>query len=179
MQPPPQPPAQPPQRPAPPIEYEEYVALSAAAKVWGATGMAGYYRIDMQAWEALQALWEPRIAHNPQLSQGHAARVDQEARRIQSGGQARPIGTLQYQNFERQAEQAGAAIGSAAVAGLSALGSAFGSVAGPTVGARVTVQWSDGQRYPGTIAQIAQGQYLVTMQNGQQHWIPSQFVVLA
>lgn len=179
MQQPPQPPA----RPPPPISYEEYVALCAAEKVWGASGMAGYYRLVPGVWESLKALWEPRIAHNPQQFGSHNGLVEHEARRLQGGGAPRPIGTLQYQSFERQAEQVGSAIGSGVLQGVSALGSALDGlgkqVTGPTVGSRVMVQWSDGNRYPGVVAAVAQGQIQVTMQNGQQHWIPSQYVTPA
>jgi hypothetical protein len=38
------------------------------------------------------------------------------------------------------------------------------------------VQWSDGQKYPGTVAQVGQGQFFVTMQNGQQLWVQANYV---
>lgn len=36
--------------------------------------------------------------------------------------------------------------------------------------------WSDGQRYPATVAQAAPGQYLCAFPNGQQHWVAAQWV---
>ena len=140
--------------------------------------MAGYYRIDLGTWQAIQGLWQPRIDHNPQQFGGHPGLVDREAQRLQAGGPARQIPTLQYQNLERGAEQ----VGSALLGGLSALGNALDSAANKAllnVGSRVMVQWSDGNRYPGTIALVGQGQYQVTMQNGQQVWVPAQFVSVA
>jgi hypothetical protein len=87
------------------------------------------------------------------------------------------------QQFERDAEKVGNAIGSAASAGFSVLGNAFGglgkSLSTIAVGARVLVTWTDGNRYPGTVAQVAQGQYLVTMGDGQQHWIGAGYVTVA
>jgi hypothetical protein len=74
------------------------------------------------------------------------------------------------------------AVGNAVSAGLNALGNAFNSMAAPTtpqVGSRVLVAWSDGNRYPGTVAQLAQGHYLVTMGDGQQHWVPEAYVSMA
>jgi hypothetical protein len=82
--------------------------------------------------------------------------------------------------FERQAAQVGQEIGKGVAAGIGALGAAFQSfgksVTAPSVGSRVVVTWSDGNRYPGTVMQVAQGQYLVQMGDGQQHWIPAAYV---
>jgi hypothetical protein len=43
-------------------------------------------------------------------------------------------------------------------------------------GSRVLVVASDGNRYPATIAQAAQGQYLCTMPDGNSYWFPQQSV---
>ena len=86
------------------------------------------------------------------------------------------------QQFERDAAKVGNAIGNAASAGFSALGNAFGGLAKPStiaVGPRVLVTWTDGNRYPGTVAQVAQGQYLITRGDGQQHWIGAGYVTVA
>jgi hypothetical protein len=45
-------------------------------------------------------------------------------------------------------------------------------------GGRVSVQWADGNRYPGLVRKLAQGQVLVAFPNGEQ-WIPVQFVAMA
>jgi hypothetical protein len=50
------------------------------------------------------------------------------------------------------------------------------ALAGLTPGSRVMVTWSDGQRYPATVMQVAQGQVLVAMTDGRQMWMPSQYV---
>jgi hypothetical protein len=46
-------------------------------------------------------------------------------------------------------------------------------------GARVLVQWSDGQRYPATVVQVAPGQCLVALHGGQQQWVASSNVCSA
>ena len=46
-------------------------------------------------------------------------------------------------------------------------------------GTRVLVVAQDGNRYPATIAQAAQGQYLCTMPDGQSYWFPQQSVSAA
>lgn len=162
---------QPPPRPIPQVTFDEYVGMSGAAKAWGPERMCAYYRIDGGTWQAVQAAWHPNVAANPHFP----AMVDQEAARLSMGGQPRVVSSLTLQDLGRGAEQVGNALG-------SAFGGLFGGVAKaiapPTVGTHVMVQWTDGQKYPGTVAQVAQGQYLVTMGNGQQHWVPEAFVTL-
>ena len=49
-------------------------------------------------------------------------------------------------------------------------GAAFG------IGARVLVQWADGNRYPATVMQAAQGQCLVAFPDGRQQWVEVQYL---
>ena len=46
-------------------------------------------------------------------------------------------------------------------------------------GSRVTVTWSNGGRYPGTVQQVAGTQCLVVFPDGQQHWVEMQYVAPA
>jgi hypothetical protein len=79
-----------------------------------------------------------------------------------------------------QANQFGAQVGGAFNAFGSALGSFVdGAVGSLSVGARVLVQWSDGQRYPGTVMQSQQGQVQVAFPDGRQVWVPQAYVSLA
>lgn len=43
-------------------------------------------------------------------------------------------------------------------------------------GTPVLVAWSDGNRYPATVVQAANGQYLCAFPDGQQHWIGAAYV---
>jgi len=43
-------------------------------------------------------------------------------------------------------------------------------------GALVLVHWADGNRYPGTVLQVAGTQLLVSFPNGQQHWVDMKYV---
>jgi hypothetical protein len=38
------------------------------------------------------------------------------------------------------------------------------------------VHWADGNRYPGTVLQVAGTQLLVSFPNGQQHWVDLKYV---
>ena len=46
-------------------------------------------------------------------------------------------------------------------------------------GSRVTVTWSNGGRYPGTVQQVSGTQCLVMFPDGQQHWVEMQYVAPA
>lgn len=154
------------------VSFEDYVAMCGAAKALGLGAMLARYGVDMNAWTQISGNWNAAIAGAPMQYASYGVMVEQEAARVAAGGPLRPLGTAQHANFD----QAANALGNAAVAGLGALGSAFSAlgreVAGITVGTQVLVAWSDGQRYPGTVVQVAPGQYLVAMANGQQHWVP-------
>jgi hypothetical protein len=160
------------QRPSPPqVTFDEYVGMCGAAKAWGVERMCGYYRIEPRAWPALVSAWNATTASNAHFP----ALVDQEAARLQMGGQARFVASLSYRELEHGAAQVGSALDNlfgGAFAGIAK------AVAPPGPGTAVMVLWSDGQRYPGTVAQVGQGQYLVTMASGQQHWVAAQFVTL-
>ncbi len=79
-----------------------------------------------------------------------------------------------------QANQFGAQVGSAFNAFGSALGSFVdGAVGSFSVGARVLVTWSDGNRYPGTVMQAQQGQVQVAFPDGRQVWVPQAYVSLS
>ena len=44
------------------------------------------------------------------------------------------------------------------------------------VGRAVLVQWSDGNRYPGTIMQVTATHAQVVFQNGQSQWIETRYL---
>jgi hypothetical protein len=50
------------------------------------------------------------------------------------------------------------------------------AAADPAPGARVLVQWSDGNRYPAVVQQAAAGQCLVAFPNGQTQWVPAAYL---
>jgi hypothetical protein len=72
---------------------------------------------------------------------------------------------------------AGAQMGNAFNAFSNALGSFVdGAVGAFSVGARVMVQWSDGRRYPGTVAAVQAGQLEVAFPDGRRVWVPQGYV---
>lgn len=177
--------------------WEDYVSISGCAKAWGLPRALEHYKIDMNRWTQIAMHWNGQMAANMPAYASWGPRVEQEGARIAAGGPPRPLGAApapgvaptpqqqqqQQQNFDRQAAAAANEVGKAAVLGFNALGDAFSSlgkaVSTFAVGTRVMVTWSDGNRYPGTIAAVGQNQYLVAMSNGQQHWIPSNYVAMS
>ncbi len=155
--------------------FEDYVAMCGAAKALGLQVMLQRYNLDMNTWTQISGGWNQAIARAPMQYGNYGVMVEQEAARIAAGGPLRPLGVAPtpQQNFD----QAASAFGNAAVAGFNAFGSALDAigreVAPINVGSQVMVAWSDGNRYPGTVVQIAPGQYMVRMTNGQQHWVPA------
>jgi hypothetical protein len=43
-------------------------------------------------------------------------------------------------------------------------------------GSSVLVQWSDGNRYPGTVRNIEGGRTLIAFPNGREEWVPSEYL---
>lgn len=234
------------------VSFEDFVAMSGAAKAMGLEKMCAHYNIDLAKWTQISGGWTQAMGREMHKYASYGVMVEQEAARIQAGGAPRPVTSgggsaaamaptqiappggyaapapgyaqpaqpayappaqpaqpgyaapqappgyppaqpgqpyppqpgqaynQQAQNFDQQASKAVNAVGDAAVAGMNALDSAFGSfaksISGPTIGGRVLVQWSDGNRYPATVVQIAQGQICVAMQDGRQMWVPQQYV---
>ncbi len=88
-------------------------------------------------------------------------------------------GYPQQPAYNQQAQQFGNQVGSAFSAFGSALGGMVNSVVGTfTHGQAVMVQWSDGQRYPGTVIMQQSGQVQVAFPDGRQVWVPQHVVVI-
>jgi hypothetical protein len=155
------------------VSYEDYVAMSAFTAVWGEQQMLAYYKLAPPHFTQIAQHWGSIIPTNPQYA-GYAAHVQQEQARLQGGGVPRPIALgppQQQQPPPNDFDQLGKA--------FDAFGSAIGSlVVGISVGARVLVTWTDGNRYPGTVTAVNGSQIAVAFQNGQQHWVPSNAITL-
>lgn len=101
----------------------------------------------------------PPYAHHPYAQQPYARQQQQQA----------------YNH--RGAQDFGAQVGSA----FASLGSALGSlvdqaVVGYSIGARVMVTWSDGNRYPGNVVRVHGNQVEVAFPDGRHVWVPMAFV---
>ncbi len=175
------------------LSFEDYVALSAEALLEGLSAMLKRRGLSAARYSQLVYYWNSTMVRESQRLQSYSMMVDQEWQRLSRGGAPREIKFESTQaavppqpsnaagaDFDKKAEQAAHAVGSAFVAGVSALGSAldsFGkSMTKPKIGSHVKVAWSDGNYYPGTVVQVGQGQFLVAMSDGKQHWVPESYV---
>lgn len=152
-------------------------AMPGAVPPGYAGAAAGYPQ--PQAWPG-QAAAHPGYGAQP----GHAPQpgyaqpgYPQQPGHAPQPGYAQP-GYPQQPAYNQQAQQFGHQVGGA----LSAFGSALGGVVSSVVGTfqhgqHVMVQWSDGQRYPGTVIMQQSGQVQVGFPDGRQVWVPQHVVV--
>lgn len=164
----------------PDVPPEDFVVMLGEALMWGLPAMVQRRGIDALAWARISFRSRAALAAEPGRLAASLALAGQIAERRLSGA-VPPAGTKEPDRaFEQDASVAAKAVGKAVVSGFDAFGSALDSVGkslfGPGVGKPVVVQWSDGKQYPGTVAQVGKGQYLVTMGDGSQRWVPEAFV---
>lgn len=93
----------------------------------------------------------------------HAAMQAQAAAANQGAWMAQAAGVMNRPEVQAAVQLAG---GMNAAAGGSAL----------IVGRAVLVQWSDGNRYPATISQVADGQSQVVFGDGRNMWVQNQYL---
>src|SRR5581483_7472621 len=139
----------------------------------GEAAMLAHYRIAPQHWMHIAQTWGAQIAQNPQFSQ-YASHVQAEQARLRAGGAPKPVMLAPPpNNYNQQAADFGNELGKA----FDAFGSfVAGAVASFSVGSRVTVLWTDGNRYPATVTAAQGAQVCVAFPNGQQHWVPQSAV---
>lgn len=162
--------------PPPDVPPEDFATMLGEALIGGLPSMGQARRIDPLTWSRISFRGRAAAANEPGRLAALLAVAGQIAeRRLSGAAKAPPTKT-----FEQDASTAAKAVGKAVLSGLDAFGSAIDSVGKSllthNVGAAVIVTWSDGKKYPGTVAQIGKGQYYVTMADGSQHWIPEAFV---
>lgn len=77
------------------VSFEDFVALSAAAKAWGMDRMLATYGLDSAAWTQIAGKWTgQRIPQNMHAYSGYGLMVEQEAARLAGGGQQRAVSIL-------------------------------------------------------------------------------------
>ncbi|MEO7093956.1 MAG: hypothetical protein ABI175_11945 [Polyangiales bacterium] len=153
--------------------YEDFVNMSAAIKAMTFNGMMGVYGVTQGQWTQIAGTWGNTISQNMMQYMNHSNLIEQECQRLRSGGQPKPATSINTgapaAQQQQQAPQQQAA---------PQYGAPPAPAGGIGPGAMVTVQWSDGNRYPGAVTQSQQGQCLVAFPDGRQVWVPEQYVAL-
>jgi hypothetical protein len=169
--------------PPPDVPPEDFAAMLGEALLGGLPVMGQRRGVSPLAWSRISYRHRSALAAEPaRLSSVLALAMSIAERRLSGAvpAGAPATGSPKDRAFEQDASVAAKAVGKAVVSGLDAFGSALDavgkSIMGSKAGDRILVHWSDGNRYPGTVAQVGKGQYLVTMADGSQHWIPEAFV---
>lgn len=182
--------------------YEDFVAVSAAIKVFGYEVALKACKVSSSDWTEVSGHWTRIMGEQMMQYAGHPNVLAQEEARLRAGGAPKEP------KIERRAEQAapaGAATTLPSAQGLPAhpmamamanpayaqamaaqqqvmqnpIGFGFAQAAaflggGVAPGAQVVVTHpADGQRYPGRVLSTAPQQTLVQFPNGAQQWVPS------
>jgi len=171
---------------------EDFVAMSAVLKARGYEGMIATYNITQNQWTQIAGHWNNTIGQalaRVDLRYNHVQpQIEQEAQRILAGGEPKPIsigkaapGVAPAQAPSMQQMTAAAyqpMPAQAAAMGLGGIAQTVGAAMGVGigVGTPVLVQWSDGNKYPGHVVQLAQGQYQVAMGDGRQLWVGEAYI---
>jgi hypothetical protein len=153
-------------RAAPEATFDDYVAMSGAAKAMGIENMWRHYGIDSPMWTQIAMTWNQRIPTDPRYMM-FGMLVEQEGARIASGQPPRQV------SFPRPAPAAPAAAPTPAATPAAAPPAAPGGVA---IGGRVRVKWADGNYYAGEVKRVEDGKYLIGFANGSEHWTSGEWV---
>jgi hypothetical protein len=120
-----------------------------------------------------QVAGQGAVAAQPQPVNAQAAAQQYQNQMMGAAAQANVAAAMAQANAQAAAAYGNVANnvgflgrGALGVMGLGAIASGIGP------GMTVMVTWPDGNRYPGSVVQVANGQVLVTFQNGQQNWVP-------
>lgn len=163
-------------RAAPEATFDDYVAMSGAAKAMGIENMWRHYGIDSPTWTQIAMTWNQRIPTDPRYM-AFGMLVEQEGARIASGQAPRPV------SFPRPAPAAAPAPAAPAPAAPAAAAPAAQQPGGSTpaaggiaVGSRVRVKWNDGNYYAGELKRVEDGKYLIGFANGSETWMSGEWV---
>jgi hypothetical protein len=149
---------------APQATFDDYVAMSGLAKARGVPAMCVHYGIDSGQWTQLAMAWNQKIPTSPSYM-AFGVLVEAEGARIAGRGAPKRVSFAAGGGAAAPQPPQAAPAGPAAAPG-----------GGYAQGVKVLVQWSDGNRYEGTITQVGAGQHQVTFPNGAQHWVPEQYM---
>ncbi len=145
------------------ISYEDFVAVSAAIKVFGFEAAVQASGVSQSEWTEVAVAWNGAMSREMQRFANHPGFIGQEEARLRAGGQPRRV------QVTRGGGGGGAAPAQPAPHPVQPAAAPAGGIA---VGSRVLVAWSDGKQYPGSVQQIAPGQVLVALDGAAPQWVP-------
>lgn len=134
--------------------------------------------LQQQEAQRLQGGGPPRTINVQRTASGQAPAGGAQAYdpMAQMNAQMQAAGANPAAMAQAQAVMAQYGMGGAA-AGMPGMGApAAAPQGGMAPGSQVLVQWSDGNKYPGTVKQSAGGQVEVQFPNGQTVWVQPQFL---
>lgn len=133
--------------------------------------------VTIQKQAGAQTAGQGGVAAQPAPASPQAAAQQYQNQQMAAAVQANVAATMAQANAQAAAAYAGASnnMGMLGRGVMGAMG--YGAIAsGIGPGMTAMVAWSDGNKYPANVVQVANGQVLVAFQNGQQMWVPESAV---
>ena len=145
--------------------FEDYAGMSVMLNhpSYGLDVMYAHYGIDVQQWSQISMYWVDKLTTDQQLNI-RFAQLTGAIRQQLDAGQPPPAPGQGEEPQEVSAQQ------------VVQAASAISSLPPVAVGENCYVLWSDGNKYPGRVEQSAEGQCLITMGDGSQHWIANEYI---
>lgn len=145
------------------MSYEDFVAVSAAIKVFGFEAAVQASGISQSEWTEVAAQWNGAMSREMPRFVNHPGFIGQEEARLRAGGQPKRV----------QVTRGGGPAPATAPPMAQPAPPAAAPVGGVVPGSRVLVAWTDGKQYAGQVHQVAQGQCLVALDGGSApQWVP-------
>jgi hypothetical protein len=177
--------------------YEDFVAVSAAMKVYGWEVGLKACNVSSSDWTEVAGHWNNTMAADMGRYAGHFNLLTQEEQRLRAGGQPKQPTIQRVAGAVPQAPTAAVnpamahnpvqaamqnpayqnAMANAAQIQQNSVGFGLGQAmnfmtGGIVPGSNVIVTWSNGQQYPGRVMQTGPQQMQIEFQGGRQEWVP-------
>jgi hypothetical protein len=145
--------------------FEDYAGMLTMLnhKRFGLDPMYAHYRIDVQKWSQISTYWVNKLTTDQELAQKFGTLTGQIRQQLDAGGPP----PIPGQGAAPQQVSGDDIVGAA---------SAISSLPPVAVGENCYVQWSDGNKYPGFVAEASDGKCRIDFPNGHSEWVEHRFI---
>lgn len=145
--------------------FEDYAGMIVMLnhERFGLDAMYAHYGIDVNRWSQISTYWVNELTTDQQLSAKFGELTGALRAQLDAGGPPPVPG----QGAAPQQVSGDDIVGAA---------SAISSLPPVAVGENCYVRWSDGNKYPGTVAEAADGKCRIDFPNGRSEWVEYQHI---
>jgi hypothetical protein len=145
--------------------FEDYAGMIVMLnhKRFGLDAMYAHYGIDVHKWSQISTYWVNKLTTDQQLSTRFGSLTNGLRQQLDEGGPPPVPG-----QGDSPQQVSGTDLTEAA--------SAITSLPPVAVGENCFIKWSDGQKYPGFVAEAGEGKCLINFPNGRSEWIENQYI---